>query len=277
MQNLQRFLGSLWRNFIDDGCCYRASSLAFTSLLAVVPVMAIALIIMSCFPSVQYIGMRLEDFIFQHLVVSSGEVLQTYLSSFSRQALQLSWIGVIALMLVVVRLLLIVEHAFNCIWKLPVRLGRFALVRALLRQWLILLLVPMLLALSLLLSSYVASLAFLTHLVDVVNVPSFNLMILPPLFIFLALMIAYKFIPATKVYYRDVIVGALVGTVLFQMSKKLFILYLYFFPTYNLLYGAFAVIPLFLIWIYVVWLIVLLGAEISWLLGYQRTITYHHQ
>ena len=108
------------------------------------------------------------------------------------------------------------------------------------------------------------------HFVNFVNRPSFSVMILPLLFVFLALVIVYKFIPPTKVYYRDAIIGALVGSVLLQILKKLLIIYFYFFPTYNVLYGAFAVIPIFLIWIYVVWLIVLIGAEISWLLGYQR-------
>ena len=115
MQKLRLFLGLLWRNFIDDGCFYRASSLAFTSLLAVVPLMAIALIVMSYFPSIQYIGMRVEDFVFQHLVVSSGKILQDYLSGFAQQVLELSGFGVIALLIVVVSLLLGVGNTFSCI------------------------------------------------------------------------------------------------------------------------------------------------------------------
>ena len=271
MCRLLSFLYIIKQNFVKDGCFYRASSLAFTSLLAVVPLMAISLVVFSHFAAVRFVGRRIEDFIFDNLVASSGKVLQTYVSGFSQQVLHLSWIGIIALILIVVVLLLSVENAFNCIWKLPTRPGRFAFLRALLRQWLTLIVVPILLVISLVLSSYLSSLSFINNAINYVNALSLGLYILPPLFIFLAFTTMYKFIPATKVYFRDAVLGALVGTILFQVSKKLFVLYFYFSPTYKILYGAFAAIPLFLIWIYVVWLIVLLGAEISWWLGTQRT------
>ena len=273
MQKLYLFLQTLAKNFIKDDCFYRASSLAFTSLLAVVPLMAIALVVFSHFAAVKVIGERIEDFIFSNLVASSGDVLQTYIAGFSQQVVRLSWIGIIALILVIVLLLLSIENAFNRIWKLPKRPGRFALVRALLRQWLTLILVPLLLAISLLFNSYLSSLSLVHRAVTYINSPALSLYIMPPLFIFLAFAAMYKFIPATKVYWSNAIVGALVGTILFQISKKLFVLYFYLFPTYKVLYGAFAAIPLFLLWIYIVWLIVLLGAEISWLLGVWRTTT----
>lgn len=266
MRRIGLFLQTLVQNFIEDGCFYRASSLAFTSLLAVVPLTAISLVIFSHFTAVKFIGEKIEDFIFNHLVASSGDILQTYIAGFSEQVVRLSWIGIIALVFVVILLLFNIENAFNRIWKLPKRPGRFALLRALLRQWLTLILVPSLLAISLILNSYLSSLSLIHHAVTYVDAPSLSLYIMPPLFTFLAFTTMYKFIPATKVRWHNAALGGLLGTILFQVLKKLFVLYFYLFPTYQVLYGAFAAVPLFLIWIYIVWLIVLLGAELSWLL-----------
>mgnify|MGYP000072481575 CR=1 FL=1 len=271
MQKLLLFCRAVGRNFIKDGCFYRASSLAYTSLLAVVPLMAIGLMVTSYFPFGKLLGKRIEDFVFHNLIASSGKILQAYITGFSQQVLRIPWFGIVALMVIIVILLFSMENTLNCIWKLPLRRRRFALLRSLARQWFTLILIPLLLVFSLALSSYFSSLMFVSHVVQYVNAPSFSLYILPTLFVFFAFTAMYKFIPATKVRLRDAYVGALVGTILFHVSKKLFVLYISFFPTYMMLYGAFAVIPLFLIWIYLVWLIILLGAEISWLLGVRRT------
>lgn len=270
MKKIYLFLQTLLQNFIKDDCFYRASSLAYTSLLAVVPLTAIGLVIFSHFGAVKFIGERIEDFIFRNLVATSGDILQTYIAGFSQQVVRLSWIGIVALIFVVVLLLLNIENAFNRIWKLPERPGHFALLRALLRQWLTLILVPLLFAVSFIISSYLSSLSLVRYAVAYIKMPSLSLYIMPPLFIFFAFVVMYKFIPATKIYWRDASRGALLAAILFQVSKKLFILYFYLFPTYKVLYGAFAAIPLFLLWTYIVWLIVLLGAEFSWLLGVWR-------
>ena len=271
MKKLLLFLRTVGRHFVNDGCFHRASALAYTSLLAVVPLMAIGLVALSYFPLGHLLSKQVENFIFHNLVASSGEELQVYLAGFSQQASRMSWFGIVALIIVIVMLLFSMENAFNCIWKLPMRPGRFAVLRSLLRQWLTLILVPLLLILSLVFSTYFSPWTLINHLFSYAHLPSISLYIFPFLFVFFAFTVMYKFIPATKVYWRDAIVGAVIGTVLFQISKKLFVVYIYFFPTYRILYGAFAAIPLFLIWIYFVWLVVLFAAEISWLLGKQRT------
>lgn len=267
MKGLLDFMAEVGRNFLKDGCLYRASSLAYTSLLGLVPLMAVGIFILSFFPPIQFIGVKVQHFIFNNLVASSGETLQRYVALFSRQVIHMSWVGVIALFVVVAFLMVSIENALNAIWKLPRRPGRYALLRAIARQWAMLICIPLLLGGSLVLSSYLVSLKILQHSIVDVHVPKVLLFVLPVLLIYLAFVAIYKFLPAAHVPIRHAMVGAAVSTVLFEISKYLFSLYIYFFPTYKVLYGAFVAIPFFLIWDYIVWLVVLFSAEITWLLG----------
>lgn len=258
------------RNFVHDGCLYRASSLAFTSLLGLVPLMAVGIFLLSFFPPIQFIGVRVQHFIFNNLVASSGATLQKYVALFSGQVIHMSWIGVLALFVVVAMLMVSIENALNSIWKIPKRPGRYALLRSIGRQWAMLILVPLLLGVSLILSSYLVSLKILQYSVADIHLPNVILFVLPGGLVFLAFLAIYKFLPAVHVPVRNAAVGALVSTVLFEVSKELFSAYIYFFPTYKILYGAFVAIPVFLLWDYIVWLIVLFSAEITWLLGEKR-------
>ena len=270
-------MAEVGRNFVKDGCLYRASSLAFTSLLGLVPMMAVGIFLLSFFPPIQFIGVKIQNFIFNNLVASSGETLQKYVALFSQQVIHMSWVGVVALFVVVAMLMVSIENALNAIWKLPKRPGRYALLRAIGRQWAMLIFVPLALGVSLILSSYLASLKILQYTVADIHLPNIFLFVLPAVLVFLAFLAIYKFLPATHVPVRNAAVGALVSTVLFEVSKELFGAYIYFFPTYKILYGAFVAIPFFLIWDYIVWLIVLFSAEITWLLGERKSNFSRHK
>ena len=88
---------------------------------------------------------------------------------------------------------------------------------------------------------------------------------------FLILFILYRIVPACEVKWRHAFIGAAVATALFLLGKYLFMLYLQFFPSYEVVYGAMAAFPLFLIWLYVSWAIVLFGASIAAVLGFEYT------
>ncbi len=266
------FIASAGKHFLQDGCLYRASSLAFTSLMALVPLMAVGIFILSFYPPIQFMGEKIEQFIFSNLVASSGETLEKYASQFSQQVLHMSWLGVIALFVVVALLMFSIENALNAIWKLPQRPGRLPILRALARHWFMLFLIPLLLGASLLLASYISSLVFMQNTLQQIHMPNALVILLPAVLGFSAFVAIYKFIPAAHVPWRHALVGGLVSTVLFTLSKQLFVLYIRVIPTYTLLYGAFAAVPLFLIWDYIVWLIILFSAEIVWLLGEQKNI-----
>lgn len=271
MKVLILFIKEVWRNFVEDGCLYRASSLAFTSLLGLVPLMAVGIFILSFFPQVQFIGAKVQTFIFHNLVASSGQTLEKYVELFSSQVRHMSWIGICALFIVVALLMFSIEGVFNKIWKIPKRPGKYAFIRAMARQWLMLFTIPFLLGLSLALSSYLATLKILRSTIIHVDIPSILLMLIPALLLYCAFVALYKFLPATYVRSRHAMVGGLISTILFILSKEIFKLYIYLFPTYKILYGAFAAIPLFLLWDYIVWLIVLFAAEVTWLLGHKSS------
>lgn len=270
MKKIGILIKAVWKAFIDDGCLYRASSLAFTSLLAIVPLVSLSVLMLSRFPVMQTAGQKVEDFLFSNLVPSSTALIQQHIATFSEQALKMSWLGLLALLVIVVLLLFSIENALNKIWKLNIRPGRFAVLRAIGRHWLLVLLIPIMLSASLFIYSYISTI----HLINQ-HLSWFSIKYIADILILLIFTVLFKFMPAVTVRLRHAFVGALVSTVLFEMLKNLFLLYVYFVPVYRIIYGAFAAIPLFLIWIYLLWSAILLGAEVAWYLGSKSRRSYH--
>jgi membrane protein len=267
IKSCYQFIKTVVYNFIKDDCLNRASSLAFTSLLGLVPLIGVGMYLLSFFPQVQSIGLRVQSFIFKNLVASSGETVEKYITTFSQQVLHMSWIGIFALIVVIVMLMFSIESTLNKIWKIDTFSGKYSILKSIGRHWLMLFFIPTLLGSSLVVSSYLATLTMFKKTMGIIDLPGLLWKLLPIILVFLAFTAIYKFLPTAKVKLRDAAIGGVVATILFQLSKLLFRLYIYFFPTYKFLYGAFAAIPLFLLWDYIVWLILLFAAEITWLLG----------
>jgi membrane protein len=260
------FLKNAVVQFYKNGSLDRASSLSYTTLFAMVPALAVNLLILSLLPNAQVLSVKIQHFVFNHLIADDGGQLQSYIAQFSAQIQHLSWISFIALFITVGLMMMSIEDAFNIIWKLESRPGRFALLNALMRHWGLVVFLPMLLGASLVVSSYFLSLHFTGVLNDLEYLQKIVFYLLPSFFVFVAFFALYKFLPAAHVFYRYATVGALVASILFEISKHLFFLYMSLFPTYQIIFGAFAVIPIFLLWIYIVWLIVLWGAQICYCL-----------
>ena len=260
--------------FFKNGALGSAAALSFNTLLAMIPMLAVNLLILSVFPSTQDLGVKIQHFIFQHLVAGDGAQIQMYIDQFSGHIQQLSWVGIVALFFTASLTMLSIEDAFNTIWELHTRPGRFALITALLRHWGLMIFLPVLLGISLVISYYFISLDFIGTLNHLAYVQQVFLSVLPEVFVFLAVLFLYKFLPAAKVKYRHAAMGALVASILFHFSKELFLTYIMLFPTYQIIFGAFAAIPIFLLWIYIVWLIVLLGAQVCYCLHPHQH--YHH-
>jgi membrane protein len=266
---IDKFINSI-RNisaaFLSNGCFNRASSLSYASLLTIVPMLTVVLTLLTKFPGMNVLEEKFEGFIFDHLIAASGQTIQYYLNQFVAQAFKLSWIGISALFITVITLMWSVESAFNTIWNIEMRSKN--ILKSLLRHWLFLIVLPLLLGSSIILSSYLYSLSLIKGVFNLLNIDSMILSVLPNTIIFVMMLCLYKYIPAAKVSYRGASAGALFTTALFALSKKLFTLYMSWFPTYKILYGAFAAIPLFLLWTYIAWVIVLLGAEITRYIDY---------
>lgn len=261
---IKRFLKFVVHHFIADDCAYRASALAFTTLLAIVPLMAVSFAILSIFPVFQNFVLPAQNFIFENFVPTTGKLVQNYLQTFVKQASQLSGIGIIFLFIIAFLVLYTVEESMNRIWRVnSSRHGVFAL----LMYWSIMSLAPLLLGLSLAATSYILAMPFIQHHQNTVIFVHY----LPFLLSLFGFTFLYLVVPNCKVRLLHAFYGAIVAALLFEVAKQGFAYYLTHYDFYQLLYGAFATIPLLFAWIYWVWFITLLGAEVSY------AFSMHHQ
>lgn len=245
------------RRFWFDNCTQAAASLAYTSLLAVVPLMTVMLGILSAFPAFEQVQDRVQALVFDTLVPQVGETLVDNIETFSERAASLTGAGVVGLIIASVVLLSTIEAAFNGIWR--VRDERSIIVRVL-SFWAILTMTPILIA-----ASISATSQFLGD-ADISSedpVWSFFLSFMPLLFQFLGFSLLYRLIPNCPVRTGDAMVGGAAAALLFEMGKNGFAFYIASFPTYETIYGALATVPIFLFWLYLAWSIILLGAVIA--------------
>ena len=237
-----------------------ASALAFTTLLALVPLITVSLSILSLFPFFSQWRGSVEDFLYSNLMPATGEVVSGYLREFSSQAGTLTGLGLVVLMATALLLLSTIEDALNGIWR--VRKGRTPMQRLLL-YWAMLTLGPILAVASLSLSSYLGSLVFLDLMPGTQLVGATALLALPVLVEGLGFLLMYLVIPNCLVRFRYALTGAITAVVLFETAKHVLILFIANFNTYQIIYGVLWTIPVFLVWIFVSWLVTLLGACVA--------------
>lgn len=258
LKNCWAFWNMLVQRFLQDRVLTSAAALTYTTLFAVVPLMTVTFSMLSVIPAFQDAGGMIQDFVFKNFVPSTGNVVQQYLSEFTTQARQLTWIGVVVLAVTAFLMLVTIEKTFNSIWR--VRHARRG-VSSFLLYWAVLSLGPLLLGAGLAVSTYVTSLSVMSGS-DPLNLGPRLLGLTPVLMSIAAFTLLYAAVPNTRVPLRHALLGGIFTATLFELAKSLFGLYVHFFPSYQLIYGAFATFPLFLLWIYLSWIIVLLGAEL---------------
>lgn len=263
LQRAGRFAEHLVRRFFADRVPQSAAALTYTTLFAVVPMMTVTFVMLAAVPAFRDLGEPIQAFIFDNFVPSAGEQVQQYLRTFSSQARELTWVGVALLVVTALLTLSTIESAFNQIWR--VRRARRGLSSFLL-YWAILSLGPLLLGAGFAASTYVTSLKFLSG-PEALPGAATLLGLTPLLTGIAAFTLLYAAVPNTRVRLRHALIGGCCTALLFEAAKALFALYVRLFPGYQLIYGAFAAVPLFLVWIYLGWLIVLAGAELVCHLG----------
>jgi membrane protein len=254
----------LVRRFLEDRGINNAAALTYTTLFAVVPMMTVTFTMLSAIPAFQGLGEQIQGFIFRNFVPSTGETVQTYLQGFTVQARQLTWVGVLLLAVTAFAMLVTIEKTFNSIWR--VRQPRRGLSSFLL-YWAVLSLGPLLLGAGFLASTYIRSLALISGPEALFGMKPL-LGFMPLLSSMAAFTLLYISVPNARVPVRHALIGGAFTAVLLEVAKEVFGLYVGFFPGYQLIYGAFATVPLFLLWIYLSWLIVLFGAELVCNLSY---------
>lgn len=262
--SFQGFVTVVIKRFLDNHCIQNAAALTYTTLFAVVPLMTVTYSILSAVPSLQDVGDSIQNFIFASFVPSTGEMVQSYLNDFSRQARKLTGIGIAFLLVTSFLMLRTIDKALNNIWQVThVRRG----MSGFLLYWAILSLGPVLLSAGFLATSYLASLKLVSDTTAILGGEQWLLRLMPVCLSTLILTLLYTAVPNRKVPVRHALAGAVFVAILVELAKVGFTLFITLSPTYHLIYGAFAAAPLFLLWLYLSWLMVLLGAVLVRSLG----------
>ena len=267
-------MGLFWQHvflrFLHDGCFYRASALTFTTLLALVPLIFVALSVLSAFPIFADLTQDIQDFVFANFVPSTGTVVKSYILDFVSQAGKLSMIGICFLVVTAIMMLFTIEQAFNNIWRVKRRRQGVA---TFMLYWAILTLSPILLGASFALSMYLIALPEVTSTAAYFGLTELLLSSVVFVLVWLVFSILFITIPNCRVPLRFGFLGGLLCTILYEFAHTGFTFYITNFPTYRLIYGALATIPIFLLWVYLLWLIVLFSGEFTQSLTYRHTIT----
>lgn len=260
LEKIWKFCIELVRRFYRDGCPLQAAGLSYVSLLSLVPLMTVSLSILTAFPQFKGLGDKLQHFIFSNFVAESAQVVQHQLNIFIQQAGRLSVTGTFFLLVTAVLMIFTMEQAFNNIWR--VKKQRNA-IQAFLMYWAVLTLTPILVGIGFVISTRLMAISFVSAAATMPEIKKFALAITPFGLTFLGFTLLYTTVPNCKVKIRYAIAGALVAATFFEFAKIGFTFYITNFPTYQLLYGALAIIPIFLIWLCLSWMIVLFGAIVS--------------
>ncbi|MDR0588293.1 MAG: YihY family inner membrane protein [Burkholderiales bacterium] len=242
-----------------------AASLTFTMLLAIVPFFTVALIVLSAFPVFSDFKSRFQHLVFGALVPEYVEKVGDYLNAFISNVGNLTAPGLIVLAVVALMLLRTIEDAFNGIWCVkksrPLRLQ-------LLVYWMILTLGPLLIGIGFTLWRWINHSLPMTSSVHLPNVvlQHTNSLIVTTLF----LLLMYRFVPNRAVRLRHAFFGAITAAIFIEIARVAFSWYVNKIASYQLIYGAFASLPVFLLWLYCLWLIVLAGAIVAASMSYWR-------
>jgi membrane protein len=248
------------RRFYEERGAQSAGSLSFTTLLSIVPLFTVALALSTAFPVFDDAMTTLQLFLFENFLPDADglETISDQLLSLSEQAGRLTAIGLLFLLVTSVMLMLTIDETLNRTFRVR---RRRPLAQKLIMYWSVLTLWPVLIGTSLSLTPFLF------------GASSSVLRLVPFVFTWAALTLLYLVVPYRHVELRHAACGALLAGIAFEIAKRAFAVYLSKFPTYTLIYGAFATLPIFLVWIYVSWLVVLAGAIFSAMLPGYRVIT----
>jgi membrane protein len=265
-----RFVRAVLARFAADRGPSLAASLTYTTLLALVPLLAIALSIMTAFPVFEQFSLATQRFVEENLLPPRvGETVLGYLREFSEGATRLTALGLGALAVSAFFMMHTIETAFNAIWRTRRRrpLGLRILV-----YWCVVTLGPVLVGASLTSTSYLVT-ASLGLAAAVPGGQALLLIAAQLALTSVAFTLLYYVVPSRAVAFRHALAGGCAAALLFELVNRAFAFYIGHVSTYTLVYGAFAVVPLFLVWVYIAWSVALLGAEVTALLpGYRYAL-----
>ncbi|MFT6896222.1 MAG: membrane protein [Paraglaciecola sp.] len=242
-----------------DGITVSAGHLAYVSLLSLVPFVMVFFTILSAFPAFSKVRGDIEALVFGNMIPAAGEQVQQYVGEFVGNASKMGAIGIVSLMVVALLLISNIDKTLNRIWAAK---SERPVIFTLAIYWMVLTLGPLLIGLSVSVSSYLMALANSAQAYTY-GVTTALLKVVPFIASVSAFFIIYMLVPNKRINPIHALSGALLAATLFELSKKGFSFYITNFPSYQVIYGAMAVIPILFVWVYLSWVVVLLGAEFT--------------
>ena len=265
MSEWKTFCTIFWQRFNQNKLTQAAGYLTYSTMLAIVPLIMVVFSIFSAFPVFNEVTGALKAFIFTNFAPSASDMVGQYIDEFVNNSKKMSAVGIISLIVVALMLINSIDRTLNSIWHdtetRPI-FTSFAI------YWLILTLGPLLVGVSIAASTYVKAM-----FESAANF-SFGLKLLsfvPFLSTWFIFTMIYMVVPNKKVSIKHSAAGALIAAVFFTLGKQAFTWYIVTFPSYQLIYGAMATLPIMLLWIQLSWTVVLLGAQLAAVLAEVRS------
>lgn len=253
-----QFVHHVATRFFRDGCQERAAALTYMTLFALVPMLTVTFTMLSFIPDFQGLDEKFQSLMFNYFLPEVSQGLQEYINSFLVQARKLSWFGLAILIVTSYMMLVNIEKAFNKIWG---TVGRRRGLTSFLLYWAILSLGPLLIGVGLWMNAYLLSYQWLVDEYDTLGLLATLFQVLPLLLTWVVATLLFVAVPNCRVRFYDALLGGLLTTLLFEGLQVVFGVVVAH-SSFRTVYGAFAVVPLFLLWIYLVWTLLLIGAEL---------------
>ncbi|ENV31541.1 YihY family inner membrane protein [Acinetobacter gerneri] len=259
-----QFILFVLKRFEADRCRDQAASLTYTTLFAVVPMLTVFLVIISSIKALEPARQQLQQMIYSNFLPKTSIAFDKAFSAFTENSSNLTIIGVLFLFITTVMMLTSIETVFNRIWRIEeTRNG----IIGFMRYWTIISLGPILLGSAFAISSTMASMTLLSKNFAGYELDgAFVLSLISFALTALGFFILYWTIPNRSIPVKSAAIAGVFGAITFTLLKNLFGFVMTNFTSYTLIYGAFAAVPIFLLWIFLSWNIVLLGVEISFAL-----------
>lgn len=255
VDSTRRLARHAWTHFQEDRCFAEAASLSYTSLLSLVPLLAVVFGIVSVFPVFDSWSDQLQAFIFRNLVPEASSQLQTTFDQFLDSVNRLTLTGTLVLIFTALMLMMRIEKSLNLIWRVP---KPRRLVQKVTMYWAVLTLGPLALGGAAALSAQPLLDTLGGGIMDTSTMRDAGVFLLT----WVAFALMFLLVPHCKVPFSYAALGALLSTILFTLAKIGFVVYVSR-ASFSVIYGALATIPIFLFWLYIVWVVILLGAILA--------------
>ncbi|MBS0185459.1 MAG: YihY family inner membrane protein [Proteobacteria bacterium] len=258
-QNLFRFIAYIKILFVRNQCMSSSAALSYTSLLALVPLLSLSFAILSSFSSLKNIQQYVLTYLFSHLLLDSSHVFIDNLNIFITNTQHLDTLGTVLLIASIMFVFTTIEKTFNIIWS--VEYPRSFLQR-ILAFWALITLGPIIAGVGI--NIFLSAISeFSTHPLLKGSFTQGLTLFLPFFTLFIIFTLIYLIIPNHKVRFMHAIFGAFIAAFTLEISRHLFLSYITYLPSYQFIYKTLSTLPLFIVWMYIFWSLVLFGAQIT--------------